>query len=90
MAVNQRVQAAAVRVEEAGKRVSNVVDSMLENIEDITPIQGIPLTDLDDEDSAVIAVAEVLRAAPGSQSAAGPTSSPKRRARTEPGVTKLR
>lgn len=79
-------QKAATRAVNACRRVENVADDMMEAMEDITPIQGIPLVELDDEDSAVIAISDVLTATPGSQSAAGPTSAPKRRARTEPGV----
>ena len=85
LATNERVQAAALRAVSASRRIEKLADNVLDEIEDYTPVQGVPLMDLDDEDSAVVAVKEVLTAAPGVQSAAGPTSSPKRRARTEPG-----
>lgn len=84
MAINQRVQQATTRAIESCNRVTRIAENTIEEIDDITPIYGVPI-ELDDEDSAVIAVKEVMSAAPGSQSAAGPTSSPKRRARTEPG-----
>ena len=86
VATSQRVQAATTRAVTACRRVENLADNILDEIEDYTPVQGVPLMDLDDEDSAVVAVKEVLSSAPGSQSAAGPTAAPKRRARTEPGV----
>jgi hypothetical protein len=85
MATNQRVQAAATRTIESCRRVERIADGMLEEMEDVTPIHGIPLTDLDDEDSAVIALEHAL-APPGVQSAAGPADAAKKRVRTEPGI----
>ena len=58
--VNERVHAATRRAVESCTRVERVADGMIEEMEDVTPIHGIPLTDLDDEDSAVIAITEVL------------------------------
>lgn len=79
--VNQRVQAATRSVVDSCRRVENKADELLAQLEDITPVQGIPLCDLDDEDSAVIAITEVLERK--QEASAGPP--PKRRARTEPG-----
>jgi len=85
MAVNQRVQAATNRVVESCRRVESISDQLIEELEDFTPIEGVPLMDMDEEDSAVIAITEVLESRTVEQQAlAGPVT-PKR-ARTEPGI----
>lgn len=84
MAVNQRMQAATSRVEESCKRVKDISNEILRELEDVTPIPGIPMMDLDDEDSAVIAIHEVLEQR--TEIIEPIAAAPKRRARTEPGV----
>lgn len=80
--VNERVHAATRRAVESCTRVERVADGMIEEMEEVTPIHGIPLTDLDAEDSAVIAITEVL-----DHKAAEPKIAlAPRRLRTEPGV----
>jgi hypothetical protein len=77
---NQRVQSAAMRAIESCNHADRVSTRMLEELEDATPVHGIPVTDLDEEDSAVIAVGEAITSNGG--------TIPKRRARTDPGKTR--
>lgn len=84
MAVNQRMAAATARVEESCKRVRDISTDILRELEDMTPIPGVPMMDLDDEDSAVIAIHEVLEQR--TEMIEPIAAPPKRRARTEPGV----
>lgn len=76
---NPRVQAAAFRSIEAANRNERLADRLLAEIDEVTPVNGIPMTDLSDEDSMVIAVKDGL---------AANSAPPKKRAKTEPGRAK--
>ena len=62
--LNPRVQAAGVRAIDAYTRLQRLAVRLSEELEEVTSPHGIPTTELDDEDSMVIAVERVLASAP--------------------------
>ena len=64
---NQRLAAAGTRALEAYAHVRRSAERLGEELENLTSPSGIPTTDLDPEDSMVIAVEKVIATAPASR-----------------------
>jgi hypothetical protein len=62
---NQRLVAASARALEAHARVRRMADHLAEELEHVTSPHGIPTTELDPEDSMVVAVEKVIATAKG-------------------------
>lgn len=62
--LNPRVQAAGARALESYTRLRRVASRLSEELDEVTSPHGIPTTDLDEEDSMVIAVERVIATAP--------------------------
>lgn len=60
---NQRLVAASKRALEGHKRVQRFAEHLSEELDDVTSPNGIPTTNLDPEDSMVIAVERVITTA---------------------------
>lgn len=76
-----RMQMAARKAVDCYSRAERVAKSLEDELEDVTPIQGVPVTNLSEEDSAVIAVGLAITA----NEAAQVEPVPKKRAATSPG-----
>lgn len=61
---NQRLVAAGARAIEDHARVRRFADRLCEELDHVTSPHGIPVTDLDPEDSMVIAVEKMLASQP--------------------------
>lgn len=59
---DQRMKGAALRAIEANQRVCSKAKRLMEEIDDLTPVHGVPVTNLSDEDSLVTTVAAVIAA----------------------------
>ena len=60
---NQRVVAAGMRAIEAHARVRRVAERFTDELDEVTPVHGVPMTDLDPEDSLVTSIEEVMKTA---------------------------
>jgi hypothetical protein len=59
---DQRMKSAAVRAIDAHAAVFRLAAMVIEDLEDVTSPHGIPVTDLSEEDSAVIVIDKMLAA----------------------------
>lgn len=59
---SQRMQSAGVRAMDAHIRVARAAKRLTEEMEEVTANHGIPVTNLDDGDSLVVAVVETRQA----------------------------
>ncbi len=62
--LNPRVQAAGVRAIDGYARVTRFANHVNDEIDEVTAPHGIPVTELHEEDSMVVAVAAAIDAAP--------------------------
>jgi len=60
---NQRVQSASVRTCNAHSRVTRAARKLTGELEEITATEGVPLADLDKEDSLVVVVERLIATA---------------------------
>lgn len=60
---SHRSQAAGIRMRATQERLRAKIEAVAEELDDVTSPHGVPTTDLGEEDSAVIVVAEVIRSA---------------------------
>lgn len=61
--VNQRIQSAAIRAMDAHSQIARAARRVVEEMDDITASHGVPLVELHEEDSVVIAVVAAREAA---------------------------
>lgn len=57
-----RMQSAARKAVDCYARAARIAKSLEDELDDVTPIQGVPVTNLSDEDSAVIAIGVAITA----------------------------
>ncbi len=62
--LDQRMKAASVRAVDALKSVTRCANKLCEEMDEVTSPHGIPLMDLDEEDSVVIAVKTMIDSRP--------------------------
>lgn len=61
-AAGQRLTSAGIRATNAYASVRRHAERLTDELDDVTPSGGVPVNELDDEDSMVVAVADVIAA----------------------------
>lgn len=51
-----RIQAAGVRAMNSYQTVTRLANKLAEELDDVTPVHGVPVNDLDEEDSMVVSI----------------------------------
>lgn len=71
--VNQKLQACGMRAIEAQERLQRVAQRLTEEIDEVTPVHGVPISGLDDEDSMVTSIEAVMSTSASQRPAERPT-----------------